>query len=66
MTAGARLVHSSVYNNSATNSANPDATRQVPWGLQSYDERQEGGSFFRWGNGALEKPVHDNINVQIA
>ena len=64
--AGARLVHRSVYDNSAANPANPDATREVPWGLQSYDEMLYGGFFFRWENGTSEKPVHDQLNFQIA
>jgi hypothetical protein len=55
-----------VYDNSAANLANPDATRQVPWGLQSYDEMLYGGFFFRWENGTSEKPVHDELNFQIA
>jgi hypothetical protein len=64
--AGARLVHSSVYDNSTANLANPDATRQVPWGLQSHDEMLYGGFFFRWENGTSKKPLHDSLNFQIA
>jgi hypothetical protein len=64
--AGARLVHRSVYDNSAENLANPDSTREVPWGLQSHDEMLYGGFFFRWENGTSEKPVHDETNFQIA
>ena len=64
--AGARLVHKSVYDNSTANLANPDAKREVPWGLQSYDEMLFGGFFFRWENGTSGKPVHDELNFQIA
>lgn len=64
--AGARLVHRSVYDNSTANLANPDATRQVPWGLQSYDEMLYGGFFFRWQNGTSKKPVHNKQNFRIA
>ena len=64
--AGSRLVHTSVYDNSAANPANPDATREVPWGLQSYDEMLYGGFFFRWQDGTAENPVHDELNFQIA
>jgi hypothetical protein len=63
---GARLVHLSVYDNSVANLANPDAARQVPWGLQSHDEMLYGGFFFRWENGTSEKPVHDELNFRIA
>jgi hypothetical protein len=64
--AGARLVHRTVYDNSTENPANPDATRNVSWGLQSENEMLYGGFFFRWENGTSEKPVHDELNFQIA
>lgn len=64
--AGARLVHRSVYDNSAANAANPDADRTVPWGLQSYDEMLYGGFFFRWEKGTAKSPVHDETDFQIA
>jgi hypothetical protein len=64
--AGTRLVHRTVYDNSTENPANPDATRNVSWGLQSENEMLYGGFFFRWENGTSEKPVHDELNFQIA
>jgi hypothetical protein len=64
--AGSRLVHRSVYDNSAANPANPDATTKVSWGLQSKDEMLYGGFFFRWEKGTSENPVHDELNFQIA
>jgi peroxiredoxin len=36
--AGTRIVHSTTYDNSAQNPANPDPNRIVPWGEQSWDE----------------------------
>jgi hypothetical protein len=36
--AGTRVVHSTTYDNSAQNPANPDPNRVVPWGEQSFDE----------------------------
>ena len=36
--AGTRIVHSTTYDNSAQNPANPDPNRVVPWGEQSWDE----------------------------
>ncbi len=35
---GTRVVHTTWWDNSAQNPANPDPTREVPWGLQSMDE----------------------------
>ncbi|MGH8177074.1 MAG: redoxin domain-containing protein [Steroidobacter sp.] len=36
--AGTKIVHSTTYDNSTQNPANPDPNRVVPWGLQSWDE----------------------------
>jgi mono/diheme cytochrome c family protein len=36
--AGTRIVHSTTYDNSTQNPANPDPNRIVPWGEQSWDE----------------------------
>lgn len=36
--AGTRIVHSTTYDNSPQNPANPDPNRVVPWGEQSWDE----------------------------
>ena len=36
--AGTRIVHTTTWDNSAQNPANPDPNREVPWGLQSWDE----------------------------
>ena len=64
--AGSRLVHTSVYDNSSANPANPDATKRVSWGLQSSDEMLYGGFFFRWEKGTSENSVHDELNFEIA
>ncbi|MEM7452685.1 MAG: hypothetical protein AAGA41_08635, partial [Pseudomonadota bacterium] len=63
--AGSRIVHTSVYDNSARNPANPDPERTVPWGLQSHDEMLYGGFFFRWTEGTAETPVHDQMAFEI-
>jgi hypothetical protein len=44
--AGTRIVHSTTWDNSAQNPANPDPTREVPWGEQSWDEMLFGA--VRW------------------
>lgn len=64
--AGSRIVHTTVYDNSARNPANPDPDREVPWGLQSYDEMLYGGVFFRWVEGTAKNPVHDELGFNIA
>ena len=57
--AGTKLVHETIYDNSEKNFANPDAERNVPWGLQSSDEMLYGSFFFRWTNETHEKVLHD-------
>lgn len=57
--AGARLVYTSVYDNSARNPGNPDPSRTVPWGLQSWDEMLYGAIMFRWRDERSDAPFHD-------
>ena len=45
--AGTRVVHRTWWDNSEQNPANPDPTREVPWGLQSWDEMLYGAMDFR-------------------
>lgn len=45
--AGTRVVHRTWWDNSAQNPANPDPGREVPWGLQSWDEMLYGAIDFR-------------------
>ena len=45
--AGTRVVHTTWWDNSAQNPANPDPNREVPWGLQSWDEMLYGAMEFR-------------------
>ena len=44
--AGAKLVSSAWYDNSATNPANPDPKATVKWGDQTWDEMQYTGLLF--------------------
>jgi hypothetical protein len=46
--AGTRLVHSTTWDNSARNPANPDPTVDVGWGRQSWDEMLYGSVRFRY------------------
>lgn len=57
--AGARLVHRTVYDNSILNPSNPDAERDVPWGLQSWDEMLYGDFIFAWNDETSDAPFHD-------
>lgn len=57
--AGARLVHRTVYDNSNLNPSNPDAEREVPWGLQSWDEMLYGDFIFAWNDETSDAPFHD-------
>ena len=45
--AGTKMVHRTWWDNSARNQANPDATRDVPWGQQSWDEMLFGSVRYR-------------------
>ena len=46
--AGTRVVHTTWWDNSAQNPANPDPNREVPWGRQSWDEMLFGAIGFRY------------------
>ena len=46
--AGTKVVHTTTWDNSAQNPANPDPTREVPWGRQSWDEMLFGAISFRY------------------
>jgi len=50
--AGTRLIHSMVYDNSSNNPSNPDATVQVRFGEQTWEEMLYGGVSFRYANKA--------------
>ena len=58
--AGTRLVHTTVYDNSAQNAGNPDPSRDVPWGLQSHDEMLYGDFVFSWTEERSDSPIHDH------
>ncbi|MEM7218816.1 MAG: cytochrome c [Pseudomonadota bacterium] len=57
--AGSRLIHRTVYDNSALNPRNPDPERKVPWGLQSWDEMLYGDFLFSWDEETSTTPFHD-------
>lgn len=59
--AGTRLVHTTWYDNSADNPANPDPQREVPWGLQSWDEMLYGAFSYTLVDESTETPIHDRM-----
>jgi hypothetical protein len=63
--AGSRLIHRTVYDNSAQNPANPDPDRAVPWGLQSFDEMLYGAFSFAWVDETTDKPLHDGHRARV-
>lgn len=63
--AGTRLVHSTIYDNSRQNPGNPDASRPVPWGLQSQDEMLYGDFLFTWVEETADNPIHDNDRFEL-
>lgn len=46
--AGTKVTHSTTWDNSSQNKANPDPTRVVPWGQQTWDEMLYGVVRFRY------------------
>ena len=63
--AGSKLIHTTIYDNSEKNFANPDPDRNVPWGLQSHDEMLYGSFFFRWTDETHDKVLHDPMGFEI-
>ncbi len=57
--AGARLIYTGVFDNSKRNPGNPDPSRTVPWGLQSWDEMLYGAIMFRWADERSDAQFHD-------
>ncbi|MEM9623474.1 MAG: redoxin domain-containing protein [Pseudomonadota bacterium] len=61
VTAGTRLVHTTLYDNSAANPGNPNPQREVPWGLQSWDEMLYGAFSYTLIDESTEAPIHDKF-----
>ena len=57
--AGSKIVHTTIYDNSAQNPGNPDPSRRVPWGQQSWDEMLYGAIRYRWQGETAAAPIHD-------
>ena len=59
--AGSRIITHYTYDNSKRNPANPDPTRTVPWGDQSFDEMLYTALRYRWVDETSDKmlPQYD-------
>ena len=62
---GAKLIHRTIYDNSARNLSNPNPDRTVPWGLQSHDEMLYGSFMFRWTAETADNIIHDPLQFGI-
>ena len=58
--AGTKIIHTTWWDNSAQNPANPDPTREVPWGEQSWDEMLFGAITLRYLDEA-EAATYDQV-----
>ena len=57
--AGDRLSYFSTFDNSLSNSANPDPAQVVKWGEQSFEEMLYGGFLFSWSGETFDDIKHD-------
>ncbi len=59
--AGSKLIARYIYDNSKRNPANPDPSRTVPWGDQSFDEMLYTSFRYRWADETSDdrKPDYD-------
>ncbi|MEM7077220.1 MAG: redoxin domain-containing protein [Pseudomonadota bacterium] len=64
--AGSKLVHTTWYDNSADNPGNPDPSRAVPWGLQSWDEMLYGAFSYTIVDETTEAPILDKERTETA
>ena len=64
--AGTRIVHRTIYDNSANNLGNPAPDEQVRWGLQSQEEMLYGSISYVWADEAAAEPFHNRGAADIA
>lgn len=63
--AGSKIIHTTVYDNSKQNPGNPDPSKRVPFGEQSWDEMLYGGIRFRWRDETADHVIHDQQLARI-
>ncbi len=64
--AGTRIVHQTVYDNSANNPGNPDPDSEVHWGLQSEQEMLYGSMSYVWADELAAEPFHSRLSSDVA
>ena len=64
--AGSKLHHETIYDNSKENPANPDPSRTVYWGQQSWEEMLYGSFVYTWDGETVDETVHDEAYMQTA
>ncbi len=66
--AGTKVTHSTTWDNSTQNKANPDPNREVPWGQQTWDEMLYGVVRFRYVDEAAaptgDRLAHARVSVR--
>lgn len=55
--AGAKLVATYWYDNSVRNPANPDATKTIVWGPQSWEEMHYTSLYYQWADETVARPA---------
>lgn len=56
--AGSKLIATYIYDNSARNPANPDPSKEVTWGDQSFEEMFYTSLRYRWKDETVANPVN--------
>jgi hypothetical protein len=62
MPAGSKLVHETVWDNSAQKRGNPDPEKTIYWGPQSWDEMLYGGFTFRYVGEEAGRPLQSFVS----
>ncbi|MGK0373621.1 MAG: hypothetical protein ACJA2E_000088 [Arenicella sp.] len=63
--AGSKMVHRTIYNNSAKNRGNPAPDEVVYWGLQSEQEMLYGSVGYSWVDETTAKPIHNSDRADL-
>jgi peroxiredoxin len=63
--AGSKIIHTTSYDNSPQNPANPDPAKRVTFGEQSWEEMLYGGIRFRWRDETVDHLVNDPTGMRI-
>ena len=64
ITAGSKLVATYLYDNSVRNTANPDPTKTVNWGDQSWEEMHYTSIYYQWTDETTAKPADASAEMK--